>query len=453
MIAPLRKSSFEVSSLSQKLALVSAAALAACGGSGSNEFATLAEATGNGRARALAVTVGAVVNKYDFGTGVLALPVLQVVEGTITLCYTVGLRTASTEPFLLEVTSASKVTCASVGTAPGSYQVSTGKLTLPGMSVVNGATSSCYDVVLNKTTSDPIRLQLAAAVVANCAGVTLSSTSTADVECNYSYSAFNSSASVNLTSTSKWNCSSTSRVLAANGLPDHATGAFPNPGNPNTISAQTVSATYTLSPTFNGTATTLGGPRGATGYVLNGVKVDAGTAGTCPASATATSRCSLIDNSGAWSIEALGQTAFNFGPDNNNAHVQPGGAYHYHGMPEGFITLRGGGPGKMTLVGWAADGFPIYARYGYSVAANASSALKVITGSYRLKTTVSATRPATTLIPLGTFAQDWEYAAGTGDLDECNGRTGVTPEFPNGIYHYYSTDTYPFLQRCIKGNQ
>ncbi len=41
--------------------------------------------------------------------------------------------------------------------------------------------------------------------------------------------------------------------------------------------------------------------------------------------------------------------------------------------------------------------------------------------------------------------------AGSGDLDECNGRTGVTPEFPNGIYHYYATDTYPFLQRCVKG--
>ena len=74
-----------------------------------------------------------------------------------------------------------------------------------------------------------------------------------------------------------------------------------------------------------------------------------------------------------------------------------------------------------------------------------------MTGSYQLKTTVSATRPATTVAPLGTFAQDWEYVAGLGDLDECNGRTGVTPEFPLGIYHYFATDSYPFLQRCVKG--
>jgi hypothetical protein len=52
---------------------------------------------------------------------------------------------------------------------------------------------------------------------------------------------------------------------------------------------------------------------------------------------------------------------------------------------------------------------------------------------------------------MGTFLQDYEYVAGLGDLDECNGRVGVTPEFPNGTYHYYATDTYPYLQRCVKG--
>jgi hypothetical protein len=136
--------------------------------------------------------------------------------------------------------------------------------------------------------------------------------------------------------------------------------------------------------------------------------------------------------------------------DSNNAHVQPGGAYHYHGMPEGYIAKLNKGQ-AMTLIGWAADGFPIYARYGYSVANDASSATKVMTGSYRLKTTPDAGRPATSLYPMGTFQQDYEYVAGSGDLDECNGRVGVTPEFPNGTYHYYATDTYPYLQRCVKG--
>ncbi len=288
---------------------------------------------------------------------------------------------------------------------------------------------------------------------AAAAGGSAAISSTAGVACGYSASGFNNSPTVQANFNASWNCNSSTRQLAANGIPDHATGPFPNPGNPHTIRAVAVAASYTLAPTYSGAVTALSGPAGTTGHVLNGIKIDAGTAGTCPVNASAPSHCSLIGNSGGWNIEALGQGVFNFGTDANNAHVQPGGEYHYHGMPEGFIALRGGGPNKMTLIGWAADGFPIYARYGYSVAGDASSPLKRISGSYRLKAVVDSTRPAAALMPLGTFAQDWEYVAGSGDLDECNGRSGVTPEFPNGIYHYYATDSYPYFQRCIKGQR
>ena len=272
--------------------------------------------------------------------------------------------------------------------------------------------------------------------------------STDGVLCDYNYSAYNDSPSVAYTSTVQWSCSGETRALSANGIPDHEVGTFPNTNNPNTISEQTVADNFTLLPEESTTATMLGGPRGATGYVLNGVKIDADTAGSCDDSGN---DCSLAGNSGNWSIEALGQTSFNFGTDDNNAHVQPGGAYHYHGMPEGFITKQGGSTTTMTIIGWAADGFPIYARYGYSVASDASSEIKLITGSYQLVSTVSSSRPSTDIYPLGTFSQDWEYVAGSGDLDECNGRVGVTPEFPDGIYHYYATDSYPFFQRCVKG--
>ena len=275
-----------------------------------------------------------------------------------------------------------------------------------------------------------------------------STTSTWGVQCDYSHSAYNSSASVQKTSTASWTCGSTTRTLSANGIPDHAVGTFPNADNPNTISAQTVSASYTLNPTVSAATTTLGGPRGVIGFILNGIKIDAGTGGACNDSG---SDCSLGDATvGQWSIEALGQTSFSFGTDSNNAHVQPGGAYHYHGMPEGFVNLQGKGT-AMTLIGWAADGFPIYARYGYSDPDDASSAIKVMQGSYALKSTPDTNRPSTSLYPMGTFSQDYAYSEGSGDLDECNGRTGVTPEFPEGTYHYYATDSYPFLQRCVKG--
>jgi hypothetical protein len=271
--------------------------------------------------------------------------------------------------------------------------------------------------------------------------------STANVECMYSYSAFNSSPSVNTTSTADWFCDATNRTLSANGIPDHDVGTFPNAGNPNTISQQAVSASYTLDPAMTSTATTVGGPRGAVGYVLNGVKIDPGTAGTCNDSGGS---CNLAGNVGSWSIEALGQDSFNFGDDENHAHVQPTGEYHYHGIPEGFVDGLNNGT-EPTLIAWAADGFPIYARYGYLDAMDASSGTVVVESSYQLKDAPDAGRPDVSLFGMGTFTQDYEYVAGLGDLDECNGRTGVTPEFPDGIYHYYATDRFPFLQRCVKG--
>lgn len=278
--------------------------------------------------------------------------------------------------------------------------------------------------------------------------VTSVSNSTLGIFCSYVDSTPNNQSSLTITSEAEWSCTDGVRVLSANGIPDHEVGEFPNAANPNTISEHDVAATMTLEPVKTDTATELGGPLGNIAYVLNGVKVDAGTGGTCDDSGET---CDLGRNVGTWRIEALGQTSFDFGTDDNNAHVQPDGQYHYHGIPEGFVAKRGGSSNTMTLIGWAADGFPIYARYGYSVADDSSSPLRAMTGSYQLVSTVSDNRPSTELYALGTFGQDWEYVEGSGDLDECNGREGVTPEFPLGIYHYYATDTYPYFQRCVKG--
>lgn len=282
---------------------------------------------------------------------------------------------------------------------------------------------------------------------------------TAGVQCSYSYSAFNANALVNLTSTAAWSCSGSSRTLAANSVPDHDVGPFNIEADLDfKIKAQTTSATYTLTPSVTGSTGTSVQP---SGYALNGIKFDPGTGGTCSSTATSNDTtvsgsttvggCTLLGNLGTWRLEALGQSVFNFGADGSNAHVQPTGEYHYHGMPEKFIAKLGKGSSTMTLVGWASDGFPIYARYGYTKAADATSGVKVLTSSWRKKTTPDSGRPSTAIFPLGTFLQDYEYVAGSGDLDECNGRTGVTPEFPGGTYHYVVTDTWPYVHRCVKG--
>ncbi len=281
------------------------------------------------------------------------------------------------------------------------------------------------------------------------ASTTSIAASTAGVQCSLGYSAFNASIKVNATSNSQWACN-TARTLTANGIPDHdvTDGNFATP-----ISVQNIVQNFNLKPAVtSSTGTHL--VKTASGYVLNGVKLDPETAGTCASTATSTSPgggCVMAAGKDPWNLEAIGG-AFVFGTDSSNGHVQPNGQYHYHGMPVGYIQRVNGGAATITLVGFAVDGFPIYAKYGYSAAQDTTSAIRAMASSYQKLLTPSAGRPSTTTFPMGTFTQDYQYVAGSGDLDECNGRVGVTPEFPGGIYHYYITETFPYVQRCVKGS-
>ena len=326
-------------------------------------------------------------------------------------------------------------------------------LTATGVSsplIVNGLTNlstyTCYVTASNNVGTGSASASI---VVTPYAGTT----TTASILCPYSQSTPNITLTtgVTATSTSSWTCTGTVRSLTANGIPDHQIGTFPGPGNPNVPSAQSVNASAPLSPVAapSNTAARLG-----YGYALNGVKFDPGTGGTCPNTATKSSDCSAI-GSDPWKLEALGvaKSFFNFGTDSNNAHVQPTGAYHYHGMPEGILTKMGvtSANPSMALIGWAPDGYPIYARYGHTIPTDLTSPLKAIQSSWRIQLTPDTGRPSQTDIPMGVFLQDYEYVTGLGDLDDCNGRFDVTPEFPNGIYHYYATDDFPYFPRCWKG--
>ena len=294
----------------------------------------------------------------------------------------------------------------------------------------------------------------------NCSG----DYSTAKVLTNINEEIYNSDESVNAFSKYSWSSDGSDRILIGNGIPNHEVGKFPNTNNPNTISAQSVNKRFTLCPDIiyeNGLE--FAGPALVIAYALNSVKFDPATAGRC----NDAGECSLARGTGNWNIEALGHDTFDFGDDMNHAHVQPNGAYHYHGIPELLVDLLKNNQ-DMTLVGWASDGFPVYARYGYSTSSNAESSIKSLKPSYRLKSKPDANRPSTltllaggpgqgssspnTPIPMGAFTQDYEYIEGSGDLDQCNGRYGVTPEFPNGIYYYVVTDDFPFFTRCLKGD-
>ena len=286
--------------------------------------------------------------------------------------------------------------------------------------------------------------------------------STKEVLVDINEEIYNDDESINNYSKYSWSSDESDRILNGNGIPNHEVGTFPNNDNPNAISEQFVNERFTLCPQIvSESGSEVGGPGSAIAYALNSVKFDPATAGRC----NDNGECCLAQCQGNWKIEALGHDTFDFGDDMNHAHVQPNGEYHYHGMPELLMEFLGDKQG-ITIVGWASDGFPVYARYGYSNANDSSSQVKALQSSYRLKSQPDVNRPSklTALtgpgggnnlnktIPMGAFTQDYEYINGIGDLDQCNGRFGVTPEFPDGIYYYVVTDDFPFFTRCLRGD-
>ncbi|WP_242631367.1 YHYH protein [Rubinisphaera italica] len=227
------------------------------------------------------------------------------------------------------------------------------------------------------------------------------------------------------------------RIVTSNGLPDHQPGQFPRRGNPNRVSAQQYQFRMPLQPEQARTVTPVGMNR--FGVALNGVPFD-------PGAAEFWNR----DRRSGWQYEA-NSGKINLGLDEHHAHVQPDGGYHYHGLPTGLVEIREESSSHTDpiLIGYAADGFPIYSSEGYRNPQDLSSGLKRMKSSYRVKSGQRPGGPGKSYD--GTFVEDYEFVEGSGDLDECNGREGVTPEYPGGIYHYYVTEDFPFIPRYFRG--
>lgn len=145
-----------------------------------------------------------------------------------------------------------------------------------------------------------------------------------------------------------------------------------------------------------------------------------------------------------------------------SAHVNSNTGYHYHGNMAGYVEELEEGisttntiPQEYLQVGWAADGFPILYRFGPDKEGNS----KEMFPSYQLK---SGLRPGDGVsAPCGPYSgkytNDFEYIAGKGDLDECNGiEASVTLTTAQGEetfeYYYVVTKDFPQISRCLKGN-
>ncbi|CAM2006442.1 YHYH protein [Acanthopleuribacter pedis] len=99
--------------------------------------------------------------------------------------------------------------------------------------------------------------------------------------------------------------------------------------------------------------------------------------------------------------EALDNEILSF--DIYNGHPAGNDMYHYHFEPV-FLTEGD----KAALIGVMMDGFPVYGPQD----------------------------------PDGSLPNN---------LDECNGHTHATAEFPEGIYHYHATTEFPYLNGCFRG--
>lgn len=241
------------------------------------------------------------------------------------------------------------------------------------------------------------------------------------------------------------------RLIKANNIPNHKVGLFgktPGALNPNAITEQNASYTITLSPKETGNLIPLlgqHGPQYSFGILLNGVELD-------PVAAEPFPHKGIMDPNvnWNWNLEALN---VDLGLDCNNAHVQPTGKYHYHGEPTLYLQNLNVPVDKMTLVGYAADGFPVYYKYAYENANDSTSKVIAMSSSYQLKSGQRSGDGVTA--PCGdyngVYSADYEYMEGLGTLDEANGRFGVTPEYPNGIYYYVITDEFPSIPRYFRG--
>lgn len=242
----------------------------------------------------------------------------------------------------------------------------------------------------------------------------------------------------------------TSITISSNSIPEHRVGLFGQGNgslNPNAISPQNESYTITKSPELTGNLIPLlaDGPQYSFGVLLNGVELD-------PVAAEPFPHNGIMDPNvnWEWNLEAMN---VRIGLDCNNAHVQPTGKYHYHSSPTLFLDDLNVQTNTMTQIGFAADGFPIYYKYAYDDSDDANSGVIEMQPSYQLK---EDTRPGDGVTAPcdeynGVYSNDYEYLETLGDLDDANGRYGVTPEYPSGIYYYVITEDFPSIPRYFKG--
>lgn len=267
--------------------------------------------------------------------------------------------------------------------------------------------------------------------------------------------------------------------VSTNGIPAYITGPFLD-GNPSLATAQNAIFKMSLNPLQNtGTLTATTG--GNIGIFKNGVALFDYRDGVSYKLSTGANAGGPLGGTGdgVWNRDAI--VAERGGFDCSKGHPAMGN-YHHHQNPSAFnldlvvisnvctlYTSDGlyviDASAHSPLLGFAYDGFPIYGAYGYANA-DGTGGITRMKSSYSLRNITTRTvyadgsnvtdGPAVSAtFPLGLYREDYQYnatSAATPDyLDAHNGRFCVTPEYPSGIYCYFTTvdanhnSAYPYV--------
>ncbi len=273
--------------------------------------------------------------------------------------------------------------------------------------------------------------------------------------------------------------SATNVYINATGIPAYSVGPFTGDGNPNNAGNQSAIFKFPITPTPNtGTPTATG--MGNIGVCINGVAVFNFSDAVSWKSSTGAFAGGPLGGAGdgVWNRDAIKYERAGF--DCSKGH--PAGTnYHHHQNPSAFkndLTLVSticnlydadglyviNSAQHSPLIGFAYDGYPIYGAYGFANTDGTGGIVRM-KSSYQLRNittrttnasgaTVTAGPPVNTTYPLGSFQEDYEYVAHTGDasyLDAHNGRFCITPDYPNGTYCYFATvdanhnSAYPYM--------
>jgi len=253
--------------------------------------------------------------------------------------------------------------------------------------------------------------------------------------------------------------------VSATGIPAYITGPFLD-NNPTIATAQNKIFRITLNPTQN-TGTLVSTTGGNIGIFKNGVALFDYRDGVSYKNSTGSEAGAFLGGTGdgVWNRDAI--VAERGGFDCSKAHPAQGN-YHHHQNPSAFgldlqvlsticDTYPSDGlyvinPSQHSpLLGYAYDGFPIYGAYAYTNTDGTGGIVRM-KSSYQLRnisvrthyadgTDVTDGPPISATYPLGRYREDYEFVTNSSPdyLDVHNGRFCVTPEYPNGIYCYFTT--------------